>query len=251
MVFLRSIGSSKSVWLDTNSIKVVENWISNVQGVPLDNVTLYFNGRKVDSAVGDVIGVDSTVEAVLALPGGKGGFGSMLRSIGAQIEKTTNREACRDLSGRRLRDVNEEARLRRYVQQQAERERQAEEKKKAKLEKLRKFVTEGESKHEFFDPTYDKARETATERVHEAVEQAFSEPKPSTSGAKRKADGSSAAASSSASASTSAPASTSGASKPKALWIGVDLNDSDLDSSSDDDEEVTPPKKCKPVVAVN
>lgn len=28
--------------------------------------------------------------------GGKGGFGSMLRAIGAQIEKTTNREACRD-----------------------------------------------------------------------------------------------------------------------------------------------------------
>lgn len=42
--------------------------------------------------------------------GGKGGFGSMLRAIGAQIEKTTNREACRDLSGRRLRDINEEQR---------------------------------------------------------------------------------------------------------------------------------------------
>ena len=38
------------------------------------------------------------------------GFGSMLRAIGAQIEKTTNREACRDLSGRRLRDINEEKR---------------------------------------------------------------------------------------------------------------------------------------------
>lgn len=36
------------------------------------------------------------------------GFGSMLRALGAQIEKTTNREACRDLSGRRLRDVNHE-----------------------------------------------------------------------------------------------------------------------------------------------
>ena len=45
------------------------------------------------------------------LPGGKGGFGSMLRAIGAQIEKTTNREACRDLSGRRLRDINEEKRF--------------------------------------------------------------------------------------------------------------------------------------------
>ena len=32
----------------------------------------------------------------------------MLRSIGAQIEKTTNREACRDLSGRRMRDINNE-----------------------------------------------------------------------------------------------------------------------------------------------
>ena len=36
------------------------------------------------------------------------GFGAMLRMIGAQIEKTTNREACRDLSGRRMRDVNNE-----------------------------------------------------------------------------------------------------------------------------------------------
>ena len=32
----------------------------------------------------------------------------MLRAIGAQIDKTTNRDACRDLSGRRMRDVNNE-----------------------------------------------------------------------------------------------------------------------------------------------
>ena len=42
------------------------------------------------------------------LCGGKGGFGSMLRALGAQIEKTTNHEAMRDLSGRRVRDVNNE-----------------------------------------------------------------------------------------------------------------------------------------------
>ena len=29
----------------------------------------------------------------------------MLRAIGAQIEATTNNDACRDLSGKRLRDV--------------------------------------------------------------------------------------------------------------------------------------------------
>lgn len=51
---------------------------------------------------------DSFVHCHVRVPGGKGGFGSMLRAIGAQIEKTTNREACRDLSGRRMRDVNDE-----------------------------------------------------------------------------------------------------------------------------------------------
>lgn len=39
------------------------------------------------------------------------GFGSMLRTIGAQIEKTTNRESMRDLSGRRMRDINNEKKL--------------------------------------------------------------------------------------------------------------------------------------------
>ena len=93
---------------------------------------------------------DIFVKTTISLSGGKGGFGSMLRyelsfdkletwefsfalilssfikifpsicnihvyiaifrAIGAQIEKTTNREACRDLSGRRLRDINEEKR---------------------------------------------------------------------------------------------------------------------------------------------
>ena len=60
------------------------------------------NGSKVSIVPGDVFRIQP------CLLGGKGGFGSMLRAIGAQIEKTTNREACRDLSGRRMRDVNDE-----------------------------------------------------------------------------------------------------------------------------------------------
>ena len=49
-----------------------------------------------------------SVQVHVRLCGGKGGFGSMLRALGAQIEKTTNHEAMRDLSGRRVRDVNNE-----------------------------------------------------------------------------------------------------------------------------------------------
>ncbi|XP_076267704.1 splicing regulator SDE2 [Rhynchophorus ferrugineus] len=104
------------------------------------------------------------IDVVLSTLGGKGGFGSMLRAIGAQIEKTTNREACRDLSGRRLRDINEEQRLKKWVAQQAEREKEAKERKQKKLEKLCE-----QPKHEFNDKEYDKERSVLPEKVEDAV----------------------------------------------------------------------------------
>jgi len=108
------------------------------------------------------------------LPGGKGGFGSLLRAIGAQIEKTTNHEAMRDLSGRRQRDVNSEKRVKDYVSKQGERDKEEKEKKEAKIEKLRRFVAgENKDKHAFSDPLYDKARSETEEKVHDAVEAAM------------------------------------------------------------------------------
>lgn len=70
------------------------------------------NGRKL--GIDDGLPPGNIIQITPKLLGGKGGFGSMLRAIGAQIEKTTNREACRDLSGRRLRDINEEKRFINY-----------------------------------------------------------------------------------------------------------------------------------------
>lgn len=52
-----------------------------------------------------------------ALPGGKGGFGAMLRGAAAS-KKTTNFDACRDLQGRRLRHVRDEQAIRQFLQQQ-------------------------------------------------------------------------------------------------------------------------------------
>jgi len=50
-----------------------------------------------------------TVSCVLSLCGGKGGFGSMLRSQGAKMKAKTapNFGSCRDLSGRRLKAVDD------------------------------------------------------------------------------------------------------------------------------------------------
>ena len=56
------------------------------------------------------IGRDSTLHLVLRLLGGKGGFGALLRS-GARGSQTENFDACRDLSGRRLRHVNADKQL--------------------------------------------------------------------------------------------------------------------------------------------
>ena len=48
------------------------------------------------------------VELKGSLKGGKGGFGSLLRSIKPKAKEDENFEACRDLSGRRLRHVYNE-----------------------------------------------------------------------------------------------------------------------------------------------
>lgn len=93
----------------------------------------------------------------------------MLRAIGAQIEKTTNREACRDLSGRRLRDINEEKRLRNWVEKKKlEEKRDPDEKFQKKIEKLL-----AKPKVEIKDDGYDNTRSNLLENISDSVEQGF------------------------------------------------------------------------------
>ena len=162
------------------------------------------------------------------LPGGKGGFGSLLRAIGAQIQKTTNHEAMRDLSGRRQRDINNEQRMREYAAKKADREREELEKKEAKLQKLKRLA-ERENKHEFSDAQYDKVRSETEENVHNAMEAAMkvhSEAREAENDLKRKAE-------------------TEKKEEPpvkKGLWMGDGLDglsDSELTDSDDDEKEET------------
>jgi len=241
----------RSYFLDSPNItgKVVINYV-----LEKENLTYAIewrceqNGKFVGKD--DVLNpnVTATISPKGGLLGGKGGFGSLLRSIGAQIEKTTNHEAMRDLSGRRQRDVNNEQRLKKYVAGAAERERDAREKKEVKLEKLRRLAEgENKGKHDFCDPLYDKARSETEEKVHEAMEAAMAAAE--------------AASSSSADTTTTATVSSSEEEvkdskaikrkdkevdsgpvkkKPKGLWMGEgldDLDESDLDDSDESDEE--------------
>ena len=57
------------------------------------------------------------VSLSLSVVGGKGGFGSMLRAAG-KLNKTTNKSAMRDLSGRRHRFVEQEKELTQWLKEQ-------------------------------------------------------------------------------------------------------------------------------------
>ncbi|GBG79407.1 hypothetical protein CBR_g29554 [Chara braunii] len=76
---------------------------------------------------------------LLRLLGGKGGFGSLLRGAATKAgqKKTTNFDACRDMSGRRLRHVNAEKKLKEWQRDGKQRELE-----KAALQFLRKTERE-------------------------------------------------------------------------------------------------------------
>uniref|UniRef100_A0A672GKR5 SDE2 telomere maintenance homolog (S. pombe) n=1 Tax=Salarias fasciatus TaxID=181472 RepID=A0A672GKR5_SALFA len=131
-------------------------------GVCCQDFYVVTGGRRSDS---DELLQDGCVYHVEPrLRGGKGGFGSMLRALGAQIEKTTNREACRDLSGRRLRDVNHEKEMADWLKKQADREA---EKEQRRAERLQRKLSE--PKHMFADPQYQQQCHDLSERLEESV----------------------------------------------------------------------------------
>ena len=68
---------------------------------------------------------NSSFHLLLRLDGGKGGFGSLLRGAGTSGAATTNQDACRDLSGRRIRHVEAEKKLREHARNAPQRELEA------------------------------------------------------------------------------------------------------------------------------
>ncbi|XP_065076340.1 splicing regulator SDE2 [Ochlerotatus camptorhynchus] len=196
----------------------LQEFIRNQTGLLPCEYYLTHNGKRFDPQQISTTGV-VPLRLVERLPGGKGGFGSMLRAIGAQIEKTTNREACRDLSGRRLRDINEEKRLKAYLDKQKE----APEDERVKLQKkIDKLLAK--PKHVFHDEEYNRSRTDLTQNVGEAVQEGFRKAIEGEAGVKRKAqdDGKKG----------------KGVKKKAkgALWLGSDDLGSSSDSSDTDSE---------------
>ncbi|KAL1561918.1 replication stress response regulator SDE2-like [Salvia divinorum] len=119
------------------------------------------------------------VNLLLRLMGGKGGFGSLLRGAATKAgqKKTNNFDACRDMSGRRLRHVNAEKRLEEWRAEAEERklEKMADEflKKKAKEIKKSGRGNGGDGAEKYvakYREDSEKCREEVERSVRESVE---------------------------------------------------------------------------------
>lgn len=239
MVINILINNKQLITVNNNGIKYDQICACVAEATQLQPEDFYLisNGKRLNEQNNNTEHEIENIHCILRQVGGKGGFGSMLRAIGAQIEKTTNREACRDLSGRRLRDINEEKRVRAWLEKQGEREREAEERKKRKIEKLLTLP-----KHEFKDEEYEEARAKLTEKVNNAFEEGLKQAEEAklTSPAENEAS-TSASGSSSTTIGVKRKVPTSDKAKNHkkkkgALWIDDDLSGSDLDSDDSDME---------------
>ena len=103
------------------SAQLVKDWLNQQEGIPADLIELKIDGHVItgDQCFSDLF--NSSLGIVRAqlkggLCGGKGGFGAQLRALARQkaTRKTTDFGACRDLSGRRLRHVNDEILLQKW-----------------------------------------------------------------------------------------------------------------------------------------
>lgn len=191
------------------------------QGLDTDDIYLIQNGKTLHTNTILLPSLD--VHAELRLFGGKGGFGSMLRAIGAQIEKTTNREACRDLSGRRLRDINEEKRLKTWLDSQKDRDQELEDKQKKKIEKL-----QAKPKHVFKDEAYEQARSELTQNIADSVEEGF----------KKAAEQQQSLTLKRSAVETTGKGKKLKKRKKGALWLGADISSSSDTDDSDSDGDV-------------
>ncbi|TXG63024.1 hypothetical protein EZV62_010018 [Acer yangbiense] len=117
---------------------------------------------------------NATIHLVLSLLGGKGGFGSLLRGAATKAgqKKTNNFDACRDMSGRRLRHVNAEKKLEEWRAEEEGRklEKIAEDFLKKEAKKGKKGVGDGQA--EKYVAKYREVSAKCAAKVEESVREA-------------------------------------------------------------------------------
>jgi hypothetical protein len=183
--------NSYSILSDVDvSLSCFSDQITSKTGVSQESQRLIINGRQLTSELefAELVDVDQTnfVQLQLRLLGGKGGFGALLRTSKG-TKKTTNFGACRDLNGRRLKDIQLEQKLQ---EMEAKREEDESEKNQNKVKDLDP-TPKVDSKKEVLDKEIRDQRNEILQNVTSAMDQGFAvakEKKKASKEKKRKRD---------------------------------------------------------------
>ncbi|KAJ0779436.1 putative Ubiquitin-like domain-containing protein [Helianthus annuus] len=173
-------GKSQTLNFQTPIIPIssIKSQIQTLTSIPPHLQLLISNGKTLtdDSSFHHEISSNSTVHLLLRLRGGKGGFGSLLRGAATKAgqKKTNNFDACRDMSGRRLRHVNAEKKMEEWLAEEKERklEKVAEEFLKKNAKKVKKAG--GGDGAEKYVEKYRKDSEKCREEVEKSVRESLS-----------------------------------------------------------------------------
>jgi hypothetical protein len=169
-IFLKGILNHQApLKIHANSLEQIHNEISSQLNLSSNEFYLA-SQRGVKLSETSVIQHGDTLCLCARVLGGKGGFGSLLRAFGKQITLSTDKGACRDLTGRRIRHVDNEKKLKDFVNNQKEIEKQKELKKEEKSARLKRKRDKFENTHHLFlDPSYDKQKKRIAEDLDEAI----------------------------------------------------------------------------------
>lgn len=236
-IFVRSSRTSAYLVDESCSLGMLKEHVAAREGVPSCSQRFVHSGRELqdDERLLSSFGIEagSSLQLLLRLRGGKGGFGALLRGQGRDGNITTNYDACRDLQGRRLRHQKAERQLEEWKGQAKERElevialKHIKEKAKEERREERERVNETEVAQKHRD---------AVEKVTQAVQEAIASTSVAAGPSKRKAEtinGGGAGGAAGASAGVSASAKAPAQKKSKMLDALVGGGDSDDDSDSE------------------
>ncbi|CEF65725.1 Protein-tyrosine phosphatase, receptor/non-receptor type domain and Sde2 N-terminal domain-containing protein [Strongyloides ratti] len=158
-----------------NDIECLDKTSVNVNGYDINNVLGYIHANQMVYKYGDgkerkIIMCQAPIQTTVddMLRGGKGGFGALLKAF--RISKSSNQRDSRDLSGRRISDIEEEKRILKWIEGQSKRELEAAKKKLAKYIKCKNSL-DGVSKHKITNDKYLKVKALIDSELSRALEE--------------------------------------------------------------------------------
>ena len=115
-ILLQGLSAKSEILSFSSTEQYTISSLYSLYNINTDDAYFISNGKIIDVSEDLSHYNDCIIHCHYRLLGGKGGFGSLLKGQPAVKKQTKNFDACRDISGRRLRHVNQEKQIMEWQQ---------------------------------------------------------------------------------------------------------------------------------------